>query len=724
MQNTNSQTQLNEKQLEAVTTTQGPVLVIAGAGSGKTKVLTQRIAYIISSGLARPEEILAVTFTNKAATEIKNRIAKELSSGQNAGIVTSKTLFWAGTFHAICAKILRIDGYHIGIDSSYTIYDPTDQKSIIREILKRLDVDIKKFPPKAVLNTISSAKNELITSDGYKMYATGLFQEMISKIYPEYQKTLESNQALDFDDLIMKTIILFQQTPEVLEKYQELFKYILIDEYQDTNYAQYTFAKLLASKRKNIFVVGDDAQSIYKWRGADIKNILNFENDYDEVKTIKLEQNYRSTKTILEASNKVISYNKGQKKKKLWTDNDNGDLISVYEAPDDRSEAVNIAQMIKKLSDINDIAILYRTNAQSRILEEAMISHQIPYKIVGNVRFYDRKEIKDILAYIRLIANPKDNVSLKRIINTPRRGIGNILLTNLTAYSSQQGLSIFEALEAKDIDSLRLFLSASQLKKIEGFTNLILSLRANLKTMDLVDFLKGVLERSNLLEEYNDKSEESLSKIENIKEFVNISVKYKGEIASDVIESFLEDISLLEEQAKEADKDTSTNKATLMTIHAAKGLEFDYVFVCGLEENIFPHSRSYADPDELEEERRLAYVAFTRAKKKLYLSYASRRSYMGSYQDMLRSRFIDEIPEGLIEYIEDCKPVSSSFGYIQEEEETSSYYDTLDICQGSRVRSEYFGIGEVIYIDDEIIRIKFASGIKELAKEYARLELV
>lgn len=713
-------TQLNEKQREAVLTTDGPVLVLAGAGSGKTRVLTHRIAYIIEQELARPEEILAVTFTNKAANEIKERIAKLLNK-QSAGSIP-----WAGTFHSICAKILRKDGFYIGIEPSFTIYDPNDQQRLVKEILRDLDIDSKKFGPKTVLSMISSAKNELITPSGYQTYAQGFFQQTIAMIYPEYQKRLEDNQALDFDDLIMRTILLFKEVQPVLEKYQKLFKYILVDEYQDTNYAQYTLTKMLSFQHQNIFVVGDDAQSIYRWRGADIRNILNFENDYKNTRVIKLEQNYRSTKTILKASNQIIARNVNQKPKKLWTENEDGKLIEIYQARNERSEAEFVAERIKELEgNCEDIVVLYRTNAQSRIIEEMLLHYNIPYRLVGSVKFYDRKEIKDILAYLRLIANPRDNISFTRIINTPKRGIGIQTVGKLRIMSKSLNQSLLESIQHLDDPNFVNYFPANTLKSLAKFHALINKFVALQTKYDLLDFLKYVLEESKLLEDYQDNTEESLSRIENIMEFINIAAKYKGEPADTSLEAFLEEVSLLEEQSKETDKNPDAQKVTLMTIHSAKGLEFNNVFVIGLEENLFPHSRSYLDPEEMEEERRLAYVAFTRAKQQLILTLASHRYIFGSRQETIVSRFIEELPENLVEFIDENETsMGTGWEEIGREEGSESFQRFIELNKGDKVRSEYFGDGKILSVNEDVIKVKFASGIKELATEYARLKKI
>ncbi|MBN1331946.1 UvrD-helicase domain-containing protein [Candidatus Dojkabacteria bacterium] len=717
--------QLNDKQKEAVLATEGPVLVLAGAGSGKTKVLTHRIAYILDQKLAQPNEILAVTFTNKAAGEIKERIEKLLTQKKASGNwAYGYSLPWAGTFHSICARILRIDGENIGIGRNFVIYDPTDQQKLIRDILKELNLSTKDYSPKGVLSVISSAKNELLSPKDFAPHAYGPFQQTVAQIFPLYQKALKNAGALDFDDLIGKTIELLK-IPEFKDKYQRIFKYILVDEYQDTNYAQYLLIKILGQKHANIFVVGDDAQSIYKWRGADIRNILNFEKDNKATKVIKLEQNYRSTKVILDATNHIIKNNSEQKPKKLWTENKEGDLIKVYESYDEKDEANFIAETIRgSQASLNKIAVLYRTNAQSRQIEEAMINFNIPYRLIGNVKFYDRKEIKDIIAYLRILANENDDVNLERIINFPKRGLGKTTITELKYLSSREDISILNLLNNAEILSQNF--NSGHNKKLRDFAALIENLKLKMQNTNLLDFIKYLLEETKILEEYDDQTEEGQAKIENIKEFLTFASKYKDSIAIEIMTEFLEDISLLQDYSKE--RSTTTSEAVnLMTIHSAKGLEFDLVFVAGLEENLFPHSRSYVDPAELEEERRLAYVAFTRAKEKLYLTYAQNRRFMGSLNTTIISRFIGELPSELLEFLAGSESVLEDTWEEVEGDFEASTDDTpkeyFNIKPGDKVKNQYFGIGTILSIDADTIKIQFQkAGIKELATEYARLE--
>lgn len=708
--------ELNKEQQKAVTTTEGPVLVLAGAGSGKTKVLTHRVAFLIREKKAYPEQILTVTFTNKAAAEIKERIAKLLKETGSS----FKNITWAGTFHSICARILRIDGKHIGLDQNFTIYDPDDQIKLIKESMKELDIDTKSTAPRSVLATISSAKDELLDPEAFERHAKGYFFENVAKIYPVYQKKLEDNQALDFDDLIFKTVKLLTKNEELQKKYQTLFKYILVDEYQDTNYSQYTLIKTLSKIHQNIFVVGDDAQSIYKWRGADIRNILNFEGDFENTEVIKLEQNYRSTQTILDASNQVIAQNVNQKKKKLWTDKESGEPIKVYQANDAREEARYIAEEIFKIEEFEETAVLYRTNAQSRQIEEMLLKFNIPYRLVGNVRFYERKEIKDILGYLRVIANPADDLSLERIINTPKRGIGKQSILKVKAHALVKGINLLDLFKAENRELLE-SISGATSKKLISFGQLVQDMQIKLTEMDLIEFIKYVLETSELLEEYKDPTDENVARVENIKEFINIAAKYKGESAIESLPSFLEDISLLEDQARQAEV-VEKAKVTLMTIHAAKGLEFNNVFVAGLEENLFPHSRSYADPTEMEEERRLAYVAFTRAKEQLTLTYSTTRTIFGTTQDSIRSRFIDELPQELLDYKSNGFNSNFDFKSDSEDPHDTIKNPTFSVKKGDRVKNEYFGEGIVLEIDDEIVKVNFRDhGIKELATEYASL---
>ena len=604
---------LNKEQTEAAMHLEGPALVVAGPGSGKTRVLTHRVAYLINEQKIHESNILVVTFTNKAANEIKERLKNLLQEDVK--------LPWAGTFHSICSKILRRDGYLIGISPSFAIYDEDDQRALIKGVLKDLNLPPTKINPYAVLSKISGAKNELIDEHEYPKYAFGYFAEVVARVYPIYQKRLRENNALDFDDLIMETVRLFENG-QVLEKYQNQLQFILIDEYQDTNKAQYILSKLLAQKHGNIFVVGDMSQAIYSFRGADFRNILNFEKDYKDAKIYNLEENYRSTKTIIEAARNLITKNSTHVPLNLWTKNKEGQKVKVYEAFDHIDEALFIAQEIKNeiikggLS-FADIAVLYRTNAQSRNIEEMLLKEGIPYKLVGGVRFYSRKEIKDLISYLRVIHNPSDSISWERIINTPPRGLGKKAVEKLKE-------------EKWDIDKI------SQVTKLP-FKEWV----SQIETHTTPELLEDVISKTRYIEWLNDGTEENLYRIENIKELKSVASLFSN------LSDFLENVSLIES----TDKPRSEEKdaVTLMTVHSAKGLEFPVVFIMGMEEGLFPHSRSYLDLNELEEERRLCYVAITRAKEKLFLTHAKSRLYFGSTQSNIISRFIIEIPQELLE---------------------------------------------------------------------------
>jgi DNA helicase-2/ATP-dependent DNA helicase PcrA len=611
---------LNPIQQKAVETTSGPVLVLSGPGSGKTRVITHRIAHLIKNVGVEPNNILAVTFTNKASNEMKERIKNLLSS--------SAIPPWMGTFHSVCSRILRLNGNLLGLSPHFVIYDENDQLSLIKEVMNDLGINPKNFNPGSILNSISSAKNELIDPVAYQnRFAYGFFQETVAKVYLAYQENLRKNQALDFDDLLMETVRLFQEQTKILDKYQEQFQYILVDEYQDTNHAQYLFTKLLASKKGNLCVVGDASQAIYGWRGANYKNILNFERDFPQAQIFNLEQNYRSTKKILSAATSVISRNKTHPVLKIWTENDEGNSPVVYEAKNEIEEAEFIIRMIKGMIkgpsssySLGSFAILYRTNAQSRVLEEALLHDGLPYVLVGGTRFYERKEIKDILAYLRFIANPKDLVGFKRIVNVPPRGIGPAALKE------------FALNEGKE-------------SKVSSFLNLMESFRvkgAQLKTLELIDL---VVSQIGYLTHLDDGTPEGQVRIENVKELRSVAAKFPK------LDDFLENVALVEQEYlpnHPKSKDQDKEVVTLMTMHAAKGLEFPIVFMVGMEEGLFPHSRSLMDPTELEEERRLCYVGITRAKEQIYLTYTQERLYFGARTAGVVSRFLTDIPQDLI----------------------------------------------------------------------------
>lgn len=712
--------ELNSQQRLAVETINGPILILAGAGSGKTRTLTSRITHLIEKNYARSENILAVTFTNKAAMEMKERIMQQLNIRPGTERVF---LPWVGTFHAICVQILKRDGQNIGIAKNFSIYDTTDQKDLVRKSIKKLDLNEKKVNPNAVLSMISSAKSELIGPEDYKKIARGYFESIVAEIYPIYQKMLSDNSAMDFDDLIMSTVELFRKNENILAKYQELFKFILIDEYQDTNQAQYIFSKLLAKTHKNICVVGDDAQSIYSFRGANITNILNFEKDYPDAKIIKLEQNYRSTKTILSASNEIIRQNPEQKPKKLWTENEEGDCIYIYEAMDEKDEALWISTKIRELLieniDPKEIAVLYRTNAMSRNLEEALLSSNVNYKIVGGVRFYNRAEVKDVVGYLRILANPNDLLGVTRVINTPRRGIGSKTIEKYTELATAAGLGLLDYLlktVVEEPDKLQ--------KNIQDFARIINKLKDLSQKEPVSDLIEDVIEFSGYKAELMETGEGE-ARLENIQELKSLARKFDGLDFQNGLEKFLEEISLIE-SSYESGKDEKDH-VTLMTVHGAKGLEFEYVFIAGMEENLFPHSNSKFDPQELAEERRLAYVAITRAKKQVFITHAETRVYFGLRSSNPISRFVEDIPEQLIMYSDNYsdkkfkKPLSTGWEDVVEE---ASSYQKVNIGKGDLVKHEVFGVGEVVDIDDFVVLIRFSIGTKELALEYVRLEKI
>ena len=633
---------LNPPQRQAVEITENPLLIMAGAGSGKTRVLTHRIASLIATRKAPPWAILAITFTNKAAREMQERVSK-LVGPEGRDI-------WVSTFHSMCVRILRKDIERIGFSSNFSILDSTDQLSVIRNCMKELNIDTKKFEPKAVQAVISASKNELITPAQYEQKIGDYFEGLIAKVYKMYQKRLKSNNSLDFDDLIMKTIELFSEVPEVLDFYQKKFKYIHVDEYQDTNRAQYMLCKMLADKHHRICVVGDSDQSIYRWRGADITNILNFEEDYPEAKVILLEQNYRSTSNILNAANGVIALNTGRKPKKLWTDSEEGAKIKVYRADSEHDEGYfvtgEISKNVKTGSAYQSHAILYRTNAQSRVIEEILIKSDIPYQIVGGIKFYDRKEIKDLLAYLRLLSNPDDDISLTRIINVPKRGLGDTTVGKLAAAAGERGVSIFRVLQT--VDDLG-FAGRTRNMLVE-FYDMIEALHRMVEFLSVTELTEKILEMSQYrLELQNENTLESRSRLENIDEFLSVTQEFEKNNEDKSLVSFLTDLALIADIDSVNDEEERSDAVVLMTMHSAKGLEFPTVFIVGMEEGVFPHSRAFQDNDELEEERRLAYVGITRAEKQLFLSCARMRTLFGRTTANAPSRFLEEIPEELKE---------------------------------------------------------------------------
>lgn len=632
---------LNREQQQAVQHTEGPLLILAGAGSGKTKVLTVRIAYLLAQGV-NPYEILAITFTNKAAKEMKSRVEGLVGDVANR--------IWLSTFHSFCAKFLRfeLDNF-LGYNSNFTIYDTSDSQVVIKAALKALNLDDKYYPVGAMISAISDAKNKLMFASDYRKQARDFYQQKVADVYEYYERELRKNNALDFDDLLLVAVKLLQSNAAVLDKYSKRFKYVMIDEYQDTNHAQYLLAYLLSSHWKNIAVVGDADQSIYAWRGADIQNILDFEKDYPNCTSIKLEQNYRSTKIILDAANAVIDNNEGRPEKNLWTDKVEGAKIQHFTAQSEHEEAAFIGDTIVKKHDIHgvpygDMAILYRTNAQSRVLEEALIKRALPYTMVGGTKFYDRKEIKDVLAYLRVLYNPFDDLSLLRIINVPKRSIGATTVSKLQDYARENGTSLFMTLtQLHLVDTIK----GKTKEKLEEFGILIFTLVAEIDDKSVLDILEAILDRTGYLAQLEESTDpQDQARAENIGELLSVAKDFQDTNPTGTVEDFLEQVALVNDVDSFEQEES---KVTLMTLHAAKGLEFPIVFLGGLEEGLFPHSRTLMNPEEIEEERRLAYVGITRAEKELYISNATTRTVFGRTSSYLPSRFIDEIPAELVD---------------------------------------------------------------------------
>lgn len=756
---------LNDRQKEAVVSTEGPCLVIAGAGSGKTKVLTHKIAYLISEKYVKPWNIIAITFTNKAANEMKERIQNIIGDAAND--------LWMGTFHSTCVKILRKYIDRIGFDHSFLIFDTSDQKTLIKECMKDLKVDDKLFNDKAVLSEISNGKNEMLEPKAYQTkYAGDFRRETIGNIYELYQKRLKENNALDFDDLINYAIKILTENPDVLEYYTEKFKYVLVDEYQDTNKAQFMLVSILASKYGNITVVGDNDQGIYSFRGADITNILNFEKDFPGTKIIKLEQNYRCTGNILKAANAVIKHNDNKYEKKLWTANDEGELPSIYQAEDEYDEATYIVSQINHLKTeeyykYSDFVVLYRMNSQSRAIEDILRREDIPYKIVGGLKFYERKEIKDIIAYLRLIYNPSDNISLKRIINEPKRGIGKTSLDNIQQIAEQYGTSMYEVIKNAEQYGLNRVKANS-----DEFINLIEDLRTKQNELSISELIKETLNKSGYTKALElENSVEAESRIQNLEEFLTVAIEFEEEFADNTLGEFLENITLSSDIDNVEDAE---NSVTLMTLHSAKGLEFPTVFLVGLEEGIFPGYKSIGEENALQEERRLFYVGITRAKEHLYLTCAKRRTIFGSTSYNAISRFVKEIPEDLLDGYEEMQkekiedkfedsnydwkygnkeskvktyafdtnnyevkkqtPVTAGFQYRTAESFLSSLnkkndFDISKYQEGQRVYHKKFGEGTINKVEEEgedyKIDINFDKvGHKRLMAKFAGLEII
>ena len=646
---------LNPAQKEAVEHTDGPLLIMAGAGSGKTKVLTCKVANLLAKGVA-PWSILAITFTNKAATEMRERVDRMIGEGAKD--------VWLSTFHSFCAKFLRREVEATGMyKRNFVIYDSSDSQVVIKECLKELNLDPKQYAPSSIQNAISNAKNQLMGPKAVARDADNFFQQKVAEVYALYAKKLRTNNAMDFDDLLMVSVLLLEEHEEIRVKYQNRFKYILVDEYQDTNGAQYQLTKILAAKHHNLCVVGDADQSIYGWRGADIRNIMDFEEDYPEARTIKLEQNYRSTKNILAAANAVIENNINRKKKELWTENATGEKLTIYEARDERDEAEFIATTVMKQKTIfnasyGDMAVLYRTNAQSRVVEETFMRRGIPYTMVGGLKFYDRKEIKDILAYLRVIYNPLDTVSLLRIINVPKRGLGATTIAKLADFAENNGLTLFDVISSEETLSQISGITARVKKPLELFSTFIFQFMGYQSNMRIDDLIEKVLEESGYLRELQEeKKPENESRIENLKEFVGVARDFQKTEENPTLENFLSTLSLVSDIDNAELED---DRITLMTLHSAKGLEFPTVFMVGMEEGLFPHSRTLMDENEIEEERRTCYVGITRAQRKLYLTCAQQRTIYGKTSMSTPSRFLGEIPE---EYTERLVPRVNAYGF-------------------------------------------------------------
>ncbi|WP_088013132.1 DNA helicase PcrA [Gottfriedia acidiceleris] len=710
---------LNPMQKEAVKTVDGPLLIMAGAGSGKTRVLTHRIAYLLGEKGVAPWNILAITFTNKAAREMQERIFNLV--GKDAEDI------WISTFHSMCVRILRRDIDRIGFNRSFSILDTTDQLTVIKNILKEKNLDSKKFDPRSILGTISSAKNELQTAADYSRDAFTPYEKVVGEIYASYQDRLRKNHSLDFDDLIMMTINLFERVPEVLQYYQRKFQYIHVDEYQDTNHAQYKIVKLLAEQFKNICVVGDSDQSIYRWRGADISNILSFEKDYEKAQVILLEQNYRSTQTILDAANAVITNNSNRKAKKLWTENGQGTPIHYFRAASEQDEGYFVAGKLAEwkkegIRQYGDVAILYRTNAQSRAMEEVLVKSNIPYKMVGGVKFYDRKEIKDVLAYLRFIANPDDEISFSRIINVPKRGVGAASVDKIINYSIMNDLSLSDTLEQIDFVGL----SGKITKAVGDFHAMTKNWQQMLDYLSVTELVEEVLDKTGYIQMLKDENTiESASRIENIEEFLTVTNAFEESSEDKSLVSFLTDLALVSD-IDQADKEESqADEVILMTLHSAKGLEFPVVFLIGLEEGIFPHSRSLMDEEEMEEERRLAYVGITRAEKDLYITNAQTRTLYGRTSVNQESRFINEIPDELLDrankkVVTERRAVSRPAVAMK-----TTGGESLGWRVGDKASHGKWGIGTVVSVKGEgeamELDIAFPSpvGIKRLLAKFA-----
>jgi DNA helicase-2/ATP-dependent DNA helicase PcrA len=712
---------LNPPQREAVTHPGGPLLVFAGAGSGKTRVLTHRVGWLIQQGKARPDQILAVTFTNRAAREMKERIEGLLGERSAAEV-------WAGTFHSTCAKLLRISGEKIGLDRNFVIFDDEDQIRLIKECLHELNIPERSYPARGVLSAISHAKEKLLDPDTYLRKHSGVYEETVAGVWRLYARKLREMRALDFDDLIVFAVRLLEERQDAREQYQRRFRHVLVDEYQDINYSQYRFVELLAQEHRNITVVGDDDQSIYSWRGADISIILNFERDFPDAHVVKLEQNYRSTQIILDAAHEVVSANERRAEKRLWTENGPGSPLTLWEAADEQHEADLVAQAIQEQiargRRPSDFAVLYRTNAQSRPFEEVFMHRRIPYRIIGGVRFWERKEVKDIIAYLRLVANSADNISFKRIVNVPARGIGAASVARLEEAAAARGISIYEA--ARDRDTVA-DLQPKAARALREFVDLIEGLRASAAELPVSDLMKETLERTGYLRELeNERTMEARGRIENLQELVSVAALFDTQAEDTSLEAFLAQVALVSDVDSLDDR---ADSVVLMTLHSAKGLEFPVVFMTGLEEGIFPHSRSLTEPRQLEEERRLCYVGMTRAKEELHFTYAFRRMAYGMSARSTLSRFVKEIPAEYFAEGQAPSAVTDGWAAAASRVRTVVTNDSdSPFREGDRVTHPKFGTGVVISAtgrgDEAQVTVMFAGGVglKKLLLAYAKLE--
>jgi DNA helicase II / ATP-dependent DNA helicase PcrA len=708
---------LNPAQREAVLTTEGPLLVIAGAGSGKTRVLTHRVAHLLATQGVKPNEILAITFTNKAAGEMKERVERTVGSIARA--------IWIMTFHAACGRILRREAERLGYRSSFTIYDQADQVRLVKACLEELERDPKRFVPRGIHAQISNAKNQLIGPADYASRVASFYDQTVADVYELYQRRLFGSNAVDFDDMLMLTVDVLQRFPEAREKWARSFRYVLVDEYQDTNHAQYVLLKLLAQDHQNLMVVGDPDQSIFSWRGADITNILEFEKDFPDTKVIPLEQNYRSTNAILTAANEVISHNRERKEKNLWSDLGEGELVHVVETEDEHGEArfvaAEIARCVEEGYSGREIAVVYRTNAQSRVLEDVLVRQGVGYQVIGGPRFYERAEIKDAIAYLQAIDNPYDLVSLLRIANRPRRGIGDTSLARLQAYAAGLDLTLWDAMGRAEEAGL----GAAAIRAVTGFRNVLQSLMATATDANVADVLEAVLERTGYLEALEaERTIEARGRIENLEELVGVAREYDSSGAQErSLSGFLQEISLYSDQDAIRDDPDDGGLVTLMTLHTAKGLEFRAVFMIGMEEGIFPHSRSIEE-NTLEEERRLCYVGMTRAQERLTLTHAMRRNLYGRYDANLPSRFLDELPNLGVER-ERLRPASwSGYGRQAVQREFAPRQDFPELSTGDTVRHETLGTGIVTRIEaGGVVTVRFEDGNeRRLMLEYAPLQ--